>query len=123
MKGYRIVAALTAINVVLMLVVLTYARSTQAQPDALVLRARSLELVDEQGQVRSRLNVEPSGEVVFRMLDQSGTIRVKLAAAADGSGFVLLDDETEPAVHMLARPAGPTVTLTDKDGQQLTLKP
>jgi hypothetical protein len=130
MKGQRlaiVLAALTAVNIVILVVVLFQGRSTGAQPDAQadgsVIRGRVLELVDESGQVRSRLGVEPDGEVVFRLLDESGTIRVKLGASADGSGMVMLDNDTEPAVHMLAKAAGPTVTLTDKDGHQLTLKP
>lgn len=73
--------------------------------------------------MRARLNVESNGEVVFRLLDQMGTIRFKLGASVDGSGLLLLDDEAEPGVQMLAKPEGPTVTLTGKDGQQLTIKP
>ncbi|MGH2588091.1 MAG: hypothetical protein ACRDJE_24485 [Dehalococcoidia bacterium] len=130
MKGQRlaiVLAALTAVNVVILLAVLFQGRSTGAQRDVQVdgsvIRGRVLELVDESGQVRSRLGVEPDGEVVFRLLDEAGTIRVKLGASADGSGMVMLDNGTEPAVQMLATTAGPTVTLTGKDGQQLALKP
>jgi hypothetical protein len=67
------------------------------------LRTRALELVDDRGVVRSRLDVEPSGEVVFRLMDSNGTIRVKLGAGEDGSGLLLLDETTEPAVHLIAR--------------------
>jgi hypothetical protein len=123
MTGRRLGLALTVINIVVLLVLLGHDMPTTAQPDAPVIRGRALELADDRGQIRSRLNVESSGEVVFRMLDEAGTIRVKLGASADGSGLLLLDDATEPGVHMLARPTGPTVTLTGKDGQQLTLQP
>jgi hypothetical protein len=67
------------------------------------LRTRALELVDDRGVVRSRLDVETSGEVVFRLMDPNGTIRVKLGAGEDGSGLLLLDETTEPAVHLIAR--------------------
>jgi hypothetical protein len=68
-----------------------------------VLRGQALELVDAGGRLRSRLNVEKDGQVVFRLMDQRGTIRVKLGAGEDGSGLVLLDERTEPAVHIVAR--------------------
>jgi hypothetical protein len=55
--------------------------------------------------MRSRLNVESGGEVVFRLFDQTGTIRVKLGAGEDGSGLVLTDETTEPGVHIVARRA------------------
>ena len=88
-----------------------------------VLRARMLELVDESGQVRANLKVETGGEVVFRLRDAKGTVRVKLAASADGSGLLLLDDRTEPAVHLLAAPGGTTVTLAGKGKPKRVLEP
>jgi hypothetical protein len=50
----------------------------------------------------ARLSVESNGEAVFRMRDAEGTIRVKLGASKDGSGLVLLDERTEPGLHVLA---------------------
>ncbi|HUP25871.1 MAG TPA: hypothetical protein VNB06_23385 [Thermoanaerobaculia bacterium] len=82
-----------------------------AAPD--VLRARAIELVDVRGQVRAQLDVEESGEVVFRLRDASGTIRVKIGAAEDGSGLLLLDEKTEPGVHLLAKSDGTSFTLSD----------
>jgi hypothetical protein len=41
--------------------------------------------------------------VVLRLLDRLGTIRVKLGAGEHGSGLLLLDEATEPGVHMIAR--------------------
>lgn len=85
---------------------------------------------DDRGQVRSRLNVEPNGEVVLRLLDKKGTIRVKLGAAEDGSGLVLLDEATEPAIHLIARrtgtparPATTSITLRGTAGQQRVIRP
>lgn len=113
---------LTTLNIVA-LAVLAQAIATAAQTDTKILRGQVLELVDESGQVRSRLNVEESGEVVFRMMDQTGTIRLKMGADADGSGLVLLDDQTEPGVQMLADPEGPTLKLYGKDDNDLVLAP
>ena len=95
-----------------------------------VLRGRALELVDEAGQVRSRINVEPDGEVVLRLIDRKGTIRVKLGAGERGSGLLLLDEATEPAVHVIARRTGtserPTttsLTLRGSAGEQRVIRP
>jgi hypothetical protein len=88
-----------------------------------VLRARMLELVDESGQVRANLKVEPGGEVVFRLRDAQGTVRVKLAASADGSGLLLLDDRTEPGAHLLASPRGTSLTLSARGKEKRVIEP
>jgi hypothetical protein len=137
MKTQRLAIALTAINLLLLLFTLAQAgpRTAQAGPTtaqtvAPIVRGRVFELVDDRGQVRSRFNVESSGEVVLRLLDRNGTIRVKLGAGEDGSGLVLADEETEPGVHMVARRTGTaerpittSITLTGKDGQQTVIRP
>jgi hypothetical protein len=87
------------------------------------LRTRSLEIVDEGGEVRAQISVEPSGEVLLRLRDQEGTIRVKLGATQDGSGLVLLNDATEVGAHMLAQSTGTTLTLTTKDGEEEVIAP
>ena len=85
-----------------------------------VVRAGAIELVDEQGQVRAQLNV--SGEdVVLRLRDADGVIRVKLAASKDGSGLLLLDESTEPGVHMLAQQES-TIAVRD-DGEVRQIRP
>jgi hypothetical protein len=79
--------------------------------------------VDERGKTRARLDVEPGGEVVFRLLDQQGTIRVKLGAGKDGSGLLLANDATEPGVHLLAKAAGSSVRVVNKDGRERVIAP
>ena len=83
--------------------------ATDRVPD--VLRAHSIELVDTGGQQRARLGIEDNGTVVFRLIAANGDIRVKLAADDGGSGFLLLDDGTEPGVHMLADDSGGSFKL------------
>ena len=87
------------------------------------VRVRVFELVDDRGRVRSRINVEDGGEVVFRLFDQEGTIRVKLGGGKDGSGMVLLNDATEPGVHLLSKPTGSSVRVANKDGRERLLAP
>jgi hypothetical protein len=130
MKTQRIAVALTAINVALLLLTAAQAGPTTAQTVTPILRGRALELVDDRGEVRSRLDVEPNGEVVLRLLDKNGTIRVKLGAAEDGSGLVLLDEATEPAIHVIARrsgtaerPATTSITLRGAGGRQHVIRP
>ncbi len=145
MKTVRTAAALTLVNVVILLGTLArgftpftaVADAAQSQVSASstdgvapVLRARTLELVDERGRVRARLNVESDGEVVFRLLDQQGTIRVKIGASGTGSALLLLDEATEPGVHMIARrrgsadrPATTSVTLRGEGGRERVLSP
>ena len=78
-----------------------------------VVRARAIELVDARGQVRAQLDIEDSGEVVFRLRDSQGTIRVKIGAGEDGSGLLLLDEKTEPGVQMVAKGEGTSFALSD----------
>ena len=121
MKLQRVVMAFLCVNLLLLLGVLLLGRSAVAQGVAPVLRARAIELVDDRGLVRAQLDVEASGEVVFRLRDASGTIRVKIGAS-EGSGLVLLDEATEPGIHMLAKRAGTTLTVA-KGTRQHTIKP
>ena len=126
MKMQRLAIALTSVNLVVLLLAAAQAASTAQQDVDPILRGRALELVDDRGQVRSRLDVEPTGEVVLRLLDENGTIRVKLGAGADGSGLLLADETTQPGVHMVARrtataetPNTTSITLRDDGGQNV----
>jgi hypothetical protein len=68
--------------------------------------------------VRGQFFVEESGEAVFRMRDEKGQIRVKLGASERGSGFILMDDRTEPGVQMLSGVSA----LTNQRDTQVTLR-
>ena len=82
------------------------------------ISVKEFELLDKNGNQRVSIKVEDSGEVVFRMKDAKGTIRVKMGAGEDGSGLVLLDDATNPGVHALATKNSTSLTLTGKDGKK-----
>ena len=88
-----------------------------------VIRAQRIELVDERGRTRAQLTVEPGGEAVLRIRDPEGTIRVKLGASESGSGLVLLNDRTEPGVHMLANSEGSTITLAESGKPERVIAP
>jgi hypothetical protein len=122
MRVQPVVIALTAVNLGLLLGSFAQARASAPAAEP-VLRGRGLELVDEQGRSRASIRVETDGEVVFRLMDQKGTIRVKLGAGTDGSGLVLNNDATEPGVHILAKSAGSSLKLRNKDGRERAISP
>ena len=121
MTGTRLALGVTAINLALFLAAFTQGARSSAEPQ--VLRGSALELVDEHGQIRGRLDIEPEGEVVLRLLDRHGTIRVKLGAGTDGSGLLLANDATAPGVHLLATSKGSSVRVVNKDGRERLIAP
>ena len=123
MKSNRAVVALIIVNLIVLLSVLTDEGSASDQGVAPVLRGRALELVDIHGLTRARINMEPTGEVVLRLFDESGTIRIKIGASKNGSGLVLLNDSTEVGVHLLANDNGSSLKLMDKNGRQRLISP
>jgi hypothetical protein len=84
------------------------------------ISVREFELIDGQGKQRVSIKVEPEGEVVFRLRDKDEIIRVKMGASEDGSGIVLLDDNTNVGIHALAKKQGTSFTVLDKDGKKRT---
>jgi hypothetical protein len=122
MNTLPIALALGALNLALLVGAAVPTRTTPP-PRGDILRGKALELVDERGKTRARIGVEPNGEVVFRLLDQQGTIRVKLGAGSDGSGLLLANDATEPGVHILARPDGSSIRIVNKDGREQLIAP
>ena len=137
MRTQRLTVGLTILNLLLLIITVALGLSPSGIAAATglpqvsgagsenlpILRGRALEIVDEHGKVRSRINVEEDGEVVLRIADRNGTIRVKLGAGEGGSGLLLADETTEPAVHIIARRAGTearpaTTSLTLRSGTQ-----
>jgi hypothetical protein len=87
-----------------------------------IVRARAIELVDDNGNVRASINVAENGEAVFRLRDSKGVIRVKMGASEQGSALLLLDEATNPALHVLARDKT-TMSLKSRDGQMHEISP
>jgi len=126
---------LSAMNVVLLVLLLVVLIPPAGSAEALgsravqqgaavvpIVRARRIELVDEQNQVRSRMSVEQNGDVMLRFMDQRGTIRVKFGADSGGSALVLMDHRTEPAIHLRAGRSA-SVTLRGADGRERVITP
>lgn len=118
----RLAVTLAALTLALLLGAALNDRTARASETQTVLRAQAIELVDDSGQVRAQLNVTSGGEVVFRLRDARGTIRVKLAASEAGSGLLLANERTEPGVHILAQRAQTSVTV-QRGAKRRVLKP
>ncbi len=119
MKSNRTPVALVAVNLIVVLFIL--AEKGSALEHGTILRGRGLELVDTGGQIRARISMESTGEVVFRLFDETGTIRVKIGASKDGSGLVLLNDSTQVGMHLLAKDTGSSLKLMDNGRVRLVL--
>jgi hypothetical protein len=119
MRIERWVTAFAAICLLVPLAVLLLDRQADAERVPSLVRARAIELVDGRGQVRAQIRLERNREVVFRLRDQDGTIRVKLGASRAGSGLLLLNEATEPGVHALARAKETSLSL--QRGEQRTV--
>ena len=100
------------------LILLLFVASKPYQNNFDKITVKEFELVDDNGKKRVSIKVEPQGEIVFRMMDDSGTIRVKMSAAKEGSGFLLLDQNTNPGIHALAKNNGTSMVITGQDGKK-----
>ncbi len=122
MKLQRIAILITIINVLALAFVLAETRTFADPVVSPLVKTRAIELVDESGKTRATLDIEKTGEVVFRLRDEQGTIRTKLGAGHDGSGLSLMDDRTEATVQIRANRDGGGITLLDRDGAKNVLK-
>jgi len=122
MKFQRIAIGLSIVNFLLLTLFIANTSSSAEQSISPTVRARVIELVDENGKTRAQLAVEPTGETVFRLRDAKGTIRTKLGAGEDGSGLSMMDDRTEATVQIRANKDGGGIMLFNRDGQQRTVK-
>ena len=124
MNTHRLASALTVINLILLIVLAIQSQTiaTQRVPD--VLRVQAFELVDGHGHVRAQLNIdETTGEVIFRLRDENENIRVKLGASEEGSGLLLINNLTEPGVHLLAKQDDTSLTLRNQGGEKQVIEP
>ena len=119
----RITTALAVVNALLLVGLLSQRGAVNAQDLPDVVRARMWELVDGRGQTRASMEISPGGDVVLRLRDRTGTIRVKLSAGENGSGLLLLDNSTEPGVQLDAGASGSSVKLTNRNGRQHVIEP
>jgi len=141
MKTQRFAIALTVINLLLLMPILFRANSaptTTPNPEvAPVLRARALEIVDDQGRVRAMIKVFPADpkakmpdgtvgfpeSVLFRLINSKGAPNVKIGATEDGAGMSLVGEPQPAYVQILTRGTNISMTLLDKDGRKQVITP
>jgi hypothetical protein len=117
MKNRVSIISLVALNIVLLVCVAAQSKSEDQPGIQSIVRARAIELVDDKGRIRASLNVATNGEAVFRLRDSDETIRLKLGASKEGSALLLLDDSTNPGLHVISK-HGTTMTLFNADGRK-----
>ena len=136
MKTQRVLIALTAINLVLLVFLLSRASSpVAAQASLPVLRGSALEIVDARGQIRASITVNPPEvvdsqsypeTVLLRLRDPraNGGPGVTIQTNADGSGIRLADGSEIGAIDLTAKArTGSSVKVTSRDGRERLLQP
>jgi hypothetical protein len=130
MRLHKLLIALTAANFVLLAWLLSQLGPAQAA--APVVRARALEIVDQQGRLRASLNIQPAsthqGEhypetVLLRLIDPNGKPIVKLGGAVGSAGLGLNDGSDTTYALIEAKGADAYVRLTTSDGRKQIIKP
>ena len=127
----KVLLVLTLANMALLVFSLSQIRvAAAASGQAPVLRGRALEIVDDQGRVRSTLTVIPADPrtgypetVILRLIDSRGRPSVKIAATEDGSALGLGGESDPTGISMTARGTATSIKLTNKDGHEHTYKP
>jgi DMSO/TMAO reductase YedYZ molybdopterin-dependent catalytic subunit len=127
----KVLLVLTLANMFLLMYSLAQTRVAAASnAQAPVLRGRALEIVDDQGRVRSTLTVLPADPrtgypetVLLRLIDSKGRPAVKIAATEDGSALGLGGESDPTGISMLARGTTTSIKLSNKDGREQTYKP
>jgi hypothetical protein len=131
MKSQRLLIALTAANLGLLLFQFAPVRPAEAKNVAPVLRGRALEIVDEQGRVRASITVQPPvtldsrtypETVLLRLIDPAGSPGIKLGISNYGSAL-RLGDGAGTGIDIHAKPAGSFVKITNKQGQERLIEP
>ena len=136
MRSQRLLFALTALNLVLLLFILFSSTvpalaSTSVSP---VLRGRALEIVDDRGRVRASIKLhpahtfEPTGKrypetVMLRLIDPNGRPSVKLATDVRGGGLYLGGAEDPTMARLGAEGAEARLELVNKDRQEKVIRP
>ena len=128
MKIQRVLIALTVLNLVLLVFLLTQLRPVSAQGVAPVLRGRALEIVDEQGKLRASISVLPNAGTgnlaILRLMDPvTGRPSVKLSTSEKGSGLMLLGDTKTQGTWVILEAEGQAnkVRLKNEDGPEQLL--
>ncbi len=136
MNASRFLVTLTILNLgVLLLSLSQHAAPVSAQVPATVLRARALEIVDEQGRVRASLSVlpagtSPSGEshsetVLLRLITEKGRPSIKVGASEQTSGLSVAGPTGTKDTYAIleANSTSALLKLRGENGREQNLRP
>jgi len=143
MKNTSTLAVLTLVNLGMLIVVaLHHTSPVEASGPLQVVRARGLEIVDDQGRLRASLSVIPAGPtrgpdgrsvepngkiypeaVVFRLIRPDGRPSVKIATSAQGSGIDLSGGIDPTYIVVSSEEKETSLTLVNQDGRRQIVKP
>jgi hypothetical protein len=136
MKTPRGLVILTVVNVGLAAMTLaSWTRLAVADAVPPVLRARALQIVDDQGRVRASIAVLPAGAsadgvahaetVLLRLITERGRPSVKIAASEETSGasFVGPTGTKDSYAVVEANATTSSLKLRAEDGREQLLKP
>jgi hypothetical protein len=127
--------AITILNVVLVLV--NFGASigpVLAEASPPILRARALQIVDEQGRIRASLAVLPASTgagvatqetVLLRLITERGRPTVKIAASEEHSGLSVAGPTgtTDTYAILSATETASSLRLRSEDGREQLIKP
>jgi hypothetical protein len=128
-------AALTVVNLAVLLASLSGLRPVSAQGAAPVLRGRALEIVDEQGRVRASISVIPAGTsaatdshsetVLLRLITERGRPSVKIGASEEEAGLSFAGPTGTKDTWLTLSASGRSslLRLKSEDGREQVVKP
>jgi len=113
---------LVAVNAVVLAVLAIWTTSqSQAQAPAAVqdvIRARVIELVNDQGETRAQLHVAENGAGELRLRNGAGDIRVKFGATDDGAVLLMMDGTSQPAIRLASDNETPGLRIVGPRGAE-----
>jgi hypothetical protein len=133
---HRIAISLTAVNLVLLVVLLAQMRTVTAQGTPGLLKGTGLEIVDGAGRARATISIlaaspevtatdgKPFPEtVVLRLIDPKYGPVVKLSGSERSAGLGLGGDSQARYTLLESQPTGSFLKLTDANGREQLIKP
>jgi hypothetical protein len=134
MKIQRAALAVTIINLLLMVVLLSKMNPVTAQKEQnklQVLRGSGLEITDNQGKLRASITFHeaivkdgvtyPAG-VLLRLINSNGQPCVKIEASEDGGGLSFAN-EADGYIQLMAKESGGFLKIKNPDGKEQVIKP
>jgi hypothetical protein len=135
MRVQRLLSTLTLANSLVLALTLATMRTAAAHGDPDVVRARSFQLVDEQGRVRASLEVLPAATsahgdgspetVILRLISERGRPSVKISASEEASGLSLAGPSGTSSTWVILEAKGRATSLKmrSENGRERVVEP